>query len=103
MPLCFEFCDAILVNVILEGNDSVNVLRCFFQVSLHDHNAKHAHFRIMPRYKVKAEGDIVSLKYNIEYFIMFFELSNLAFTVNIWEMSPNLCVVFVLLFVLMCW
>ena len=24
-------------------------------------NAKHAQFRIMPRYKVKAEGDVVSL------------------------------------------
>ena len=26
-------------------------------------NAKHAQFRVMPRYKVKAEGDVVSYLY----------------------------------------
>lgn len=30
---------------------------------LEDYNAKHAQFRILPRYKVKAEGDIVSAVY----------------------------------------
>ena len=24
-----------------------------------DYNAKHAHFRVMPRYKIKAEGEVV--------------------------------------------
>ena len=28
-------------------------------MNLFEHNAKHAQFRIMPRYKVKAEGDVV--------------------------------------------
>ena len=32
-----------------------------FQVFLADYNAKHAQFRIMPRYKVKAEGDMVQV------------------------------------------
>lgn len=32
-----------------------------FQVELQTDNAKHAQFRIMPRYKVKAEGDVVCM------------------------------------------
>ena len=30
-------------------------------MNLFEHNAKHAQFRIMPRYKVKAEGDVVRI------------------------------------------
>ncbi|XP_052783710.1 inositol 1,4,5-trisphosphate receptor type 1-like isoform X3 [Mya arenaria] len=30
-------------------------------VELHDYNAKHAQFKVMPRYKVKAEGDVVQV------------------------------------------
>ena len=32
------------------------------QVSLQDYNAKHAQFKILPRYKVKSEGEFVSIK-----------------------------------------
>lgn len=32
-----------------------------FKVELKEENAKHALFRLMPRYKVKAEGDVVRL------------------------------------------
>ena len=32
----------------------------YLQVELCPYNGKHAQFRIMPRYKVKSEGDIVS-------------------------------------------
>ena len=36
--------------------------KCLYvvQVELHGRNAKHAQLKIMPRYKVKAEGDVVS-------------------------------------------
>ena len=40
----------------------VGDLMCLcFQVELQADNAKHAQFRIMPRYKVKAEGDVVCM------------------------------------------
>lgn len=29
---------------------------------LHDYNAKNAQFRILPQYKVKSEGEVVSSK-----------------------------------------
>ena len=32
----------------------------YMKVSLHDFNAKNAQFRILPRYKVKSEGEVVS-------------------------------------------
>ncbi len=35
---------------------------CLFQTKLYEWNAKQAQFRILPRYKVKAEGDVVSIK-----------------------------------------
>jgi inositol 1,4,5-triphosphate receptor type 1 len=33
----------------------------FFQVSLLEYNAKQAQFRILPRYKVKSEGEVVQV------------------------------------------
>jgi hypothetical protein len=33
-----------------------------FQVSLQDYNAKHGQFRILPRYKVKSEGEVVGIR-----------------------------------------
>ena len=33
----------------------------YLQVELLPYNAKHAQFKVMPRYKVKAEGDVVSI------------------------------------------
>ncbi|KAI0214641.1 Inositol 1,4,5-trisphosphate receptor [Lamellibrachia satsuma] len=39
-------------NTSLTEANSMRVLLC-------DYNAKHAHFRVMPRYKIKAEGDVV--------------------------------------------
>ena len=38
-----------------------NLMCLCFQVELQADNAKHAQFRIMPRYKVKAEGDVVCM------------------------------------------
>ena len=48
-------------------NDSCHVLLLLFfflrhhQVSLLDYNAKHAQLRILPRYKVKSEGEVVQI------------------------------------------
>ena len=33
----------------------------FLQVELQDFDAKHSQYKVMPRYKVKAEGDVVSI------------------------------------------
>ena len=35
-------------------------VRVALQVSLLDYNAKHAQFKLLPRYKVKSEGEFVS-------------------------------------------
>ena len=32
----------------------------YMKVSLHEFNSKNAQFRILPRYKVKSEGEVVS-------------------------------------------
>ncbi len=37
-----------------------------FQVSLLEYNAKHAQFKILPRYKVKSEGEFVSIQWMLE-------------------------------------
>ena len=42
-----------------------NLMCLCFQVELQADNAKHAQFRIMPRYKVKAEGDVVCMLYSL--------------------------------------
>ena len=39
---------------------SVSSLTLYLQVSLVEFNAKNAQFRILPRYKVKSEGEVVS-------------------------------------------
>ena len=39
----------------------------YMKVSLHDFNAKNAQFRILPRYKVKSEGEVVSFRKPIHY------------------------------------
>jgi len=38
------------------------------QVELQDYDAKHAQFKVMPRYKVKAEGDVVSGEFSTIFF-----------------------------------
>ena len=41
-----------------------------FQANLYAFNDKKAQFRIMPRYKVKAEGDIVSFVFSLQCFVL---------------------------------
>lgn len=43
---------------------------CHFQIELLDYNGKHAQFKVMPRYKVKAEGDVVS---NVSLICLWFD------------------------------
>ena len=50
----------VIGNVIFVKKCSV----LLFQVLLAAHNQKHAQFKILPRFKVKSEGDMVSVKKN---------------------------------------
>lgn len=45
----------------IDFNHIETSLFTLFQVELKEENSKHALFRLMPRYKVKAEGDVVRL------------------------------------------
>ena len=48
-------------------NTVYNNVYYFLQIYLADYNAKHAQFRIMPRFKVKAEGDMVQVEDQIVF------------------------------------
>ncbi len=50
-------CD--VFNVSLQNGNFLVRLRFASQVYHHAYNAKHAQFRILPRYKVKSEGEVV--------------------------------------------
>ena len=46
------------------------------QVSLHEYNGKHSQFRILPRYKVKSEGEVVSVILLLLSIILFVEVKS---------------------------
>ena len=55
-PTLYNGCN----NLSMLGLKLIHIDTCFPKVYLHEFNAKHSQFRILPRYKVKSEGEVVS-------------------------------------------